>query len=347
WKLEFRPKDDELKRGDGSWQALRQVILTNARDPKTAYAKALRVDTTTPKTTATPVGKRREVSPQRTQPAPPSVARPGRATEDAAAGAKQKDERAWYAPVLVELKHDDHPLAPGGLLGRYYRQPDFSGEMLTRVDPFVSFWDERPQYRPMVIGAKSGRWEGALYEPATSKAELELAVWFGGPAKASFWIDGEEFLKYPDAKAGGPVHSKKECLLTKGLHAVRLDFADPQRATWSCMLFRWHKGKGYGDEARTEIGPDVLWHPQNVATTFYQLNDEPAKPYREPISLSEGVHTLRFHSEDEAGHVEAEQTLTLRVVAAPAPPPEPPTPQQKPSEAKGASETKEGSKAAK
>ena len=217
-------------------------------------------------------------------------------------------------PATVSLDHGLYGLVPGGLRGRYYKNPDFTDEILQRVDPFIHFWDERKRSTPMVIGAKSARWEGALYVGKPSKVIIELAVWHGPPATATLWINGEKLLEYPDPANPESAYVKRPAILTKGLHAVALQFSDPRRPHWSFMFFTWKPQEGHREFTRELPGPGTLYYPRPMATTFYSLNGGEPTAYTRPFALPPGENLLRFWSISEAGLMERKKQLRITII---------------------------------
>lgn len=286
WKIR-RAKGAPKTYSSHQFKTIREILLLPKKEDAPIFAKRLRID---PKKVATGI----KVT------------------------GRRKDSKTWWAPVEVELEHGSYALVPGGLLGHYFKTADFKEKLLDRIDPFLYFWDKRERSTPMVRGAQSARWEGALKVDEAREAELELAVWFGAPAKATLWLDGEKLLEYPPAEDKQAGFVKRKVILTEGMHPLRLDFSDPQRAQWSLMLFEWGRGKGFRENVRKPLGPEVLYFPRGLAQTYYALNDRPYELYRGPVKIPPGVQALRFYSKTESGRREKTRLEILRVEA-PAP----------------------------
>ncbi|MBM4045231.1 MAG: hypothetical protein FJ279_08970 [Planctomycetes bacterium] len=208
--------------------------------------------------------------------------------------------------TIVTLSHSERAWRRGGLLGRYYRKDDFTDLLCERLDSFVYFSDDREQFTPVVPGAHSAIWTGALYAGQTEKVQLELAIWNRAPASGRALIDGELMFELLPKDMTIIGYKKREVLLTRGLHELRLEFREPGDRAWSFALFRWGKGER-GEDTRVPFGPHELYYAENLGTTFYRWNDGPAQIYSKPFTAPKGKSILRFYTVDAAGHAEPEQ----------------------------------------
>lgn len=220
------------------------------------------------------------------------------------------------AQRFIRLSHSEYAYRRGGLYGRYYRKPDFTELLHERVDSTIFFQDDRGQYTAPVAGARSVRWEGAVYASETGAVELELALWKRAPASGRAWIDGELLFDLTSANMAVVGYQKKKVLLTEGLHELRLEFGEPSDREWQFALFRWGKG-AKGEDIRDTFGPKELYYPESLGTTYYRWNDEAPKVYSTPFAVPTGKNVLRFYTKDQAGHVEQEQAREFAVGADP------------------------------
>ena len=152
----------------------------------------------------------------------------------------------------------------GGLLGRYYRKPDFKDLICERVDPFVHFHNEPGRYTRPVDGARSAVWEGGLYVPTAMTTKLELALWGRGPSKGRVLIDDEVVLELGPKYASGDGYQKREVRLAKGLRRLRLELSDPTDRMWQFVFFRWHE-ETEGQGVQRFFGPDELYCTRDPA----------------------------------------------------------------------------------
>lgn len=238
----------------------------------------VKVDKTIPKTTA------------RIDETPPSAGKPGL--------------------PLVTLSHSEYAYRRGGLHGRYFRGADFQEEILRRIDPFVYFFDERPQHTPPVPFARSAVWEGGLYCPKTQEAELELAIWYRAPASGRAYIDGDLIFDLRPEQMAYEGFTKGKVILVEGMHRLRLEFSDPSDRLWSFALFRWGKNEK-GQETREVFGPKELYYLENLGKTYFRWNEGPVQTYTSPFDALPGKNLLRFFTLDQAGHQESEQILVV------------------------------------
>ena len=208
--------------------------------------------------------------------------------------------------TTIRLSHNEHAYRRGGLLGRYYRTPDFKDPICERVDGSVYFSDDREQFTAPVPGAQSAIWRGGLYAREQQIVLLELAIWQAAPASGRALIDGDVVLELRPEDMTVAGYKKEQVLLTPGLHALRLEFREPDGRPWSFALFRWGTGPR-GEATREPLGPRDLYYPLSVGTTHYWWNDGPWQDYRGELTAPAGTNVLAFHTVDEAGHAETEQ----------------------------------------
>ncbi|NQT18482.1 MAG: hypothetical protein HQ592_02165, partial [Planctomycetes bacterium] len=207
----------------------------------------------------------------------------------------------------VSLLHDEYAYRRGGLVGRYYRDANFTDLICERIDPFVYFFDDREQFTPPVTGAHSAIWEGAIYVSETETVDLELAIWNRDPAQGCAFIDGELILELLPEEMAEEGFKGQKVLLTEGLHVLRLEYVEP-KAKWTFALFQWRTGQGYKERIRETFGnTSNLYHLENLGTTYYHWNDAPDQVYTQPFAVPPGKNVLHFHTVDQAGHIEAEQ----------------------------------------
>jgi len=206
----------------------------------------------------------------------------------------------------IRLSHREYAYRRGGLRGRYFRTTDFKKLICERVDSSVYFFHGREALTRAVPGAHSAVWEGGLYVPATHEAELELAIWRPGEAGGRVLVDGDVVIELvrAETKAGG--FKKQKVSLTEGMHTLHLEFRGPRNVRWRFALFQWGQGPK-GQSVRDPLGPKELYYLENLGTTYYRWNNGPLETYTTPIRLLPGKNVLRFHTVDQAGHVEPEQ----------------------------------------
>jgi len=212
--------------------------------------------------------------------------------------------------TTVRLSHSEYAYRRGGLLGRYYRTPDFKEPICGRVDESVYFSDDREQFTAPVPGAQSAIWQGGLYASEQQIVELELAIWKAAPASGRALIDGDVVLELRAEEMTVEGYKKEKVLLTPGLHELRLEFREPEARPWSFALFRWGTGER-GEAIREPLGHRDLYYPLSVGTTRYRWNDGPWQDYAGRLTPPPGRNVLTFHTVDEAGHAETEQRREL------------------------------------
>jgi len=171
--------------------------------------------------------------------------------------------------TTIRLSHGEYAYRRGGLLGRYYRTPDFTDPIGERVDESVYFSDDREQFTAPVPGAQSAIWQGGLYAPEQQIVELELAIWKAAPASGRALIDGDVVLELCAEDMTVEGYKKEKVLLTPGLHELRLEFREPEGRSWSFALFRWGTGER-GEATREPLGPRDLYYPLSVGKTRYR-----------------------------------------------------------------------------
>ena len=206
----------------------------------------------------------------------------------------------------VRLSHHEYAYRRGGLLGRYYRTPDFTDPICERVDASVYFSDGREQFTAPVPGAQSAVWRGGLYAREQQIVLLELALWQAAPASGRALIDGDVVLELRPEDMTVVGYKKERVLLTPGLHELRLEFREPEGRPWSFALLRWGTGPR-GEATREPLGPRDLYYPQCVGTTRYRWNHGPWQHYRDELTAPTGRNVLTFHTVDDAGNAEPEQ----------------------------------------
>ena len=212
--------------------------------------------------------------------------------------------------ATIRLSHNEYAYRRGGLLGRYYRAPDFTDLICERVDASVYFSDDREQFTAPVPGAQSAIWRGGLYAREQQIVELELAIWQGAPASGRALIDGDVILELRPEDMTVVGYKKEKVLLTPGLHELRLEFREPEGRPWSFALFRWGTGSR-GEATREPLGPRDLYYPLSVGTIRYRWNDGPWQDYRSALTAPVGRNVLTFHTVDDAGHAEPQQRREL------------------------------------
>jgi hypothetical protein len=212
----------------------------------------------------------------------------------------------------ITLEHSEFAYRRGGLIGRYYRKPDFSELIVERVDPFVYFFDDREQFTPAVYGAHSAVWSGGLYVAEAGKFDLELAAWQRAPARGKVAIDGKTIFELKPETMGAIGYVKGQVELADGLRDIRLEFSDPTDRSWSFALFVWRKGKR-GEDLREVFCPKELYYVESVGTTHYRWDDTPFQVYAVPLVTPPGKHALHFYTKDMAGNVEKTQTREFAV----------------------------------
>ena len=213
---------------------------------------------------------------------------------------------------LITLRHGEYVWRRGGFLGQYFRGADFSEPIIERTDPFVYFVDDREQFSPVVPGAQSAAWEGAIYVSETRKLDLELALWNRAPASGSLEIDGDLILELRPEEMGAIGFKKKSVLLTEGLHELRMQYAEPSGRPWRFALFVWGKTEREQDERRV-FGPEELFHRENLGTTYCRWNDQPFQVYTSPFPALPGKNVLRYYTVDQAGNKEPVKTREFHV----------------------------------
>ncbi len=121
---------------------------------------------------------------------------------------------------------------PGGLLGDYYDNRDFTSFEFQRLDQTIDFdWGNSGPGGGMGRNTFSIRWEGKLMVPAIDTYTFYLRVDDGG----RLWIDGN--LVIDEWRDQGATEFSTVLFLDKGLHDIRLDYYENQ-ATARCEL-RW------------------------------------------------------------------------------------------------------------
>jgi hypothetical protein len=216
------------------------------------------------------------------------------------------------ARTQITLEHSEFAYRRGGLFARYYRKPDYTDLVTERVDPSVYFFDDREQFTPVVPGAHSAVWEGALYVPERTTLELELALWYRAPASGKAWLDRELLFDLRPESLGVVGYQKRKVDLADGLHELRLEFSEPTDRAWSFALFVWRKGS-QGEEIREAFGPKELYYTENVGTTWYRWNKAAFQVYSGPFLAPKGKNILQFYTEDRAGHAERVQSREFLV----------------------------------
>jgi hypothetical protein len=213
---------------------------------------------------------------------------------------------------LITLRHSEVAWRRGGLLGRYFKNPDFSGPITERIDPFVYFADDREQFTQVVPGATSAVWEGAIYVPQTAKMDLELALWNRGPGSGRALIDGEVILQLRPEEMASEGFKKRTVLLTEGFHELRLEYTEPSDRPWRFALFLWAKGAQGQDERRVFDARD-LFYAENLGTTYCRWNQQPYQAYTKPFPALPGKNVLHFYTVDQAGNEEKARVREFNV----------------------------------
>ena len=213
---------------------------------------------------------------------------------------------------VVILSHSEYAYRRGGLLGRYYRDTNFTVPMGERIDSFIYFFDDRKQYTPPMPGAHSAVWDGAIYMEKAEEVEIELAIWNRSPSSGKCLVDGEVVFELRPEEMTAEGFKKGKISLTQGLHEIHLEYSEP-RDPWTFALFRWRDGQGWKERIREPFGSiSDLYYPENLGTTFYRRNDEPEQIYIGPLPVPPGKNTLFYHTVDRAGHAEEVKQRVLQ-----------------------------------
>jgi len=265
------------------------------------YGKLVKVDTTVPKTTAK-VERESVKALERESAAESRASVPLAATGTVAPPSEgRKPQTENPKPVTVVLAHDDYALQPGGLLGAYFKNPDFTEPLRERQDGPINFNTTDYPATPGVSGANSARWTGFLYADKTQEYDLEIVISQDQAVAASLWVNDE--LVLDPKKKSAPWSLKQKVLLTQGHHKVRLEVTFEKPAPWWLQLYWWRADRDW----RELIPAENLLAERSLAKTFYRWDDGKPQEYKGPLTAPPGKHILYFHSEDEAGHVEAER----------------------------------------
>ena len=209
--------------------------------------------------------------------------------------------------AAIRLSHDDYVWEAGGLMGTYFKTPELSEPIVSRADPLIDFTTRDPQSTEQVPGARSARWEGLLWMDSPQECELEAVISARDPVTTRLWVDGETVFHSEDE--GVPWSIKSKVYLSRGMHRLKLEYSNSSGSLWWLQLFWWRKDRDW----RELIPADCLFYRRPVATIFFRLDDGPVRQYETPFAVPPGKHTLYFHAEDEAGHVENENTLQLHL----------------------------------
>jgi len=144
--------------------------------------------------------------------------------------------------------YPDKTHIPGGLLGDYYGNRDFTGYAFTRLDQTIDYdWGNGGPGGGVGGNTFSVRWEGKLMAPSTDDYTLLLTVDDGG----RLWIDGS--LVIDEWRDQAPTEFSATLRLVQGLHDIRIDYYENQGGA-SCEL-RWRTDT----MSRRVVPPSALW----------------------------------------------------------------------------------------
>lgn len=158
--------------------------------------------------------------------APITLARGLHALRLQARGGAKKVELWWQPPGATDAESVPAinlfrpPVANNGLLGTYYRSPDWSGPpAFAQIDPELDYYFHViPLPRPYSV-----LWTGKLYAPAAGEYRFALTSIDGSRLK----LDGRLIVENPDGQSS----SEGEVNLRRGWHDLVVNFSDRTGAT--------------------------------------------------------------------------------------------------------------------
>ncbi|MCX6810085.1 MAG: Ig-like domain-containing protein [Candidatus Berkelbacteria bacterium] len=117
--------------------------------------------------------------------------------------------------------------------------------------------------------------------------------------------EGTYQLKYASADAAGNIESGKTGTL------VRIDKSAP---TTSATITNGATANGAGwFKDAPQVALSTISDASGVADTYYHFNSDSDSAYTTAVTMPEGTTVLHFHSVDNAGNIESDQTITYKV----------------------------------
>lgn len=174
------------------------------------------------------------------------------------ANTRAKFDLAWQPPGAAQLQTVPAsallraPVSNNGLLGSYYRSPDWSGEpAFTQIDPEVAFYFHNlPLPRPYTVA-----WTGKVYAPQSGRYEFATM----SIDESMLSVDGTEIVN--NQNKGSPMSGGVE--LSAGWHDIAMRFGD--RTGYTQAYLYWARpGSGREIIPSQYLLPPMGQYPSNA-----------------------------------------------------------------------------------
>ncbi|MGC9060180.1 MAG: OmpL47-type beta-barrel domain-containing protein [Thermoplasmata archaeon] len=174
------------------------------------------------------------------------------------------------------------------------------GKPFTTHDP-ITYWYNTTNV--LITFSASDNTSGVKY----TKVKIDDGLWLTlntGSASSPITITGEGIhtVKYYSVDIAGNAEETQEFF-------VRIDTTPP----FTKAVLSGHEGKNGWYLGNVSISLSACDELSGVAAIYYSIDGASFIPYKQEIVFSDGVHTLSYYAMDNAGNVEAKNTISIRI----------------------------------